>query len=73
MNKIKHSNAKRGQAAHKVKHIEWFAKMILGWVCYTWFMRKSEIKMTTLELWALSWAGFYAFDTGFENWLESDI
>lgn len=55
---------------HWVKRAEWFSKIMLGWCCHTWFMLKSEpLKLTPLESWALSWAGFYAFDIGFKDWL----
>jgi hypothetical protein len=60
----------RASVESGVRRAEWSAKMILGWCCHTWFMNTSEpLKLTPIESWALSWAGFYAYDTGFDDWL----
>jgi hypothetical protein len=53
------------------KYIEWKAYMTLGWICNQWIMRKSDpIELTPLTEWALAWAGFYSYDTGFDDWFE---
>jgi hypothetical protein len=60
----------RAPVERLVRRAEWSAKMILGWCCHTWFMNTSEpLKLTPIESWALSLAGFYAYDTGFDDWL----
>ena len=52
---------------------EWLTKMALGLACYwpvmwwPWWARTSKNKVF---MWALSWAGFYAHDTGFDDWLR---
>lgn len=53
------------------KHIEWTAKMLLGWVCNRGLLLTSEpLAFSAMYLWLLSWAGFYAYDTGFNDYIH---
>ncbi len=56
-----------------MKRIEWLLKMTLGWMCY-WpiISMKRWNSGSRLNMWMLSWAGFYAHDVGFEVWKELD-
>jgi len=49
----------------------YLTKMMLGWICYQTFMRlpaKILHKRRLLHDFLLSWAGFYAYDTGFDDY-----
>lgn len=56
-----------------MERAEWMAKMALGWLCYwpvlwcPWHAMSSNSKVFML---ALSWAGFYAYDAGFNEWRQ---
>lgn len=54
-----------------MERAEWMAKMLLGWVCYwpvLWWPWHARSSNSRLFMWALSWAGFYAYGAGFEEW-----
>ena len=54
-----------------MERAEWMAKMLLGWVCYwpvLWLPWHARSSNSRLFMWALSWAGFYAYGAGFEEW-----
>ena len=53
-----------------LKWIEWISKIAIGWCCYRLFMAtEGPIGKSAMSYWILSWAGFYAYDTGFDDFL----
>lgn len=54
-----------------MERAEWMAKMVLGWMCYwpvLWWPWHARLSNSRIFMWALSWAGFYAYGAGFEEW-----
>ena len=54
-----------------MERAEWIAKMLLGWMCYwpvLWWPWHARSSNSRIFMWALSWAGFYAYGAGFEEW-----
>ena len=54
--------------------LSYLTKMLLGWPCFHLWMVASEYLYDNgprwLYDWLLSWAGFYAYDMGFDYYRE---
>jgi hypothetical protein len=57
-----------GSVNRAIIRIEWAIKMALGWCCYQWWLYCDLLPMGKIGRWAMSWGGFYAFDTGFDDY-----
>ena len=52
-----------------IKLIEWSFKIAIGWCCYRLFMATDK-PIKKISDFILSWAGFYAYDTGFDDFID---
>lgn len=54
-----------------MNRVRWLTKYGLGLLCYWYILAfpwPSQSSRNHLFMWALSWAGFYAHDSGFADW-----